>query len=113
MLTPSPKAFDYHNFLRDVLRQSDSREYFLAEQTDLAKGMINNIENTLEELEEKLGPSLFFRANRQFIVAREAIYEIEFYLNGRLSLKAQPLAVEKILVSKERVPVFTKWFEVV
>jgi AraC family transcriptional regulator, transcriptional activator of pobA len=41
MLTPSPKSFDYHNFLRDVLRQSDSREYFLAEQTDLAKGMID------------------------------------------------------------------------
>jgi AraC family transcriptional regulator, transcriptional activator of pobA len=41
MLTPSPKAFDYHNFLRDVLRQSDSREYFLAEQNDLARGMID------------------------------------------------------------------------
>ncbi len=41
MLTPSPKAFDYHNFLSDVLRQSDSREYFLAEHTDLAKGMVN------------------------------------------------------------------------
>jgi AraC family transcriptional regulator, transcriptional activator of pobA len=41
MLTPSPKSFDYHNFLRDVLRQSDSREYFLAEHTALAKGMVN------------------------------------------------------------------------
>jgi AraC family transcriptional regulator, transcriptional activator of pobA len=41
MLTPSPKTFDYHNFLRDVLRQSDSREYFLAEQTDLSNAMLN------------------------------------------------------------------------
>jgi DNA-binding LytR/AlgR family response regulator len=77
------------------------------------KGSIYNIENTLEELEEKLDPSVFFRANRQFIVAREAIHEIEFYFNGRLSIKIQPLAAEKILVSKERVPVFRKWFEVV
>jgi two-component system, LytTR family, response regulator LytT len=77
------------------------------------EGNVYNIENTLEELEEKLDPILFFRANRQFIVAREAIYEIEFYFNGRLSIKTQPLAAEKVLVSKERVPVFRKWFEVV
>jgi AraC family transcriptional regulator, transcriptional activator of pobA len=37
----TPKAFDYHNFLRDVLRQSDSRAYFLAEQTQLSTAMIN------------------------------------------------------------------------
>ncbi len=35
------KAFDFHNFLRDVLWQSDSREYFLAEHTHLPKTMIN------------------------------------------------------------------------
>jgi two-component system, LytTR family, response regulator LytT len=72
-----------------------------------------NIENTLEELEEKLDPTLFFRANRQFIVSRDVLTEIEFYFNGRLSLKTQPVAFDKILVSKERVPVFRKWFEVV
>jgi AraC family transcriptional regulator, transcriptional activator of pobA len=30
MLATSPKAFEYHNFLRDVLRTSDSRSYFMA-----------------------------------------------------------------------------------
>jgi two-component system, LytTR family, response regulator LytT len=72
-----------------------------------------NIENTLEELEEKLDPSVFFRANRQFIVSRDVLKEIEFYFNGRLSLKTQPVAFDKILVSKERVPVFKKWFEII
>jgi two-component system, LytTR family, response regulator LytT len=71
------------------------------------------IENTLEELEDKLDPVQFFRANRQFIVSRDVLSEIEFYFTGRLSLKTQPLAFDKILVSKERVPVFRKWFEVV
>jgi two-component system, LytTR family, response regulator LytT len=74
-------------------------------------GTLYNIENTLEELENSLDPTLFFRANRQFIVNREAINEVEFYFNGRLSIKTQPLAAEKILVSKERVPVFRRWFE--
>lgn len=37
----SPKSFDFHNFLRHVLRQSDSRAYFLAENTDLSSAMLN------------------------------------------------------------------------
>jgi AraC family transcriptional regulator, transcriptional activator of pobA len=41
MLTTSPKAFDYHNFLRDVLRQSDSREYFLAEHNQLSSTLLD------------------------------------------------------------------------
>ncbi len=69
------------------------------------------IENTLEELELQLPPNDFFRANRQFIVSRESIVEIEFYFNGRLLLKTNPISSENILISKERVPVFKKWFE--
>jgi two-component system, LytTR family, response regulator LytT len=69
------------------------------------------IENTLEELELQLPPNNFFRANRQFIVSRESIVEIEFYFNGRLLLKTKPVSSENILISKERVPVFKKWFE--
>jgi two-component system, LytTR family, response regulator LytT len=69
------------------------------------------IENTLEELELQLPPNNFFRANRQFIVSRESIVEIEFYFNGRLLLKTNPVSSENILISKERVPVFKKWFE--
>lgn len=72
---------------------------------------IYNIENTLEELETQFHPYQFFRANRQFIVSREALKEVEFYFNGRLSLKMQPVPFDKILVSKERVPVFRRWFE--
>jgi two-component system, LytTR family, response regulator LytT len=71
------------------------------------------IENSLEELEDKLDPIQFFRANRQFIVSRDALKEVAFYFTGRLSLKMQPLAFDKILVSKERVPVFKRWFEVI
>jgi two-component system, LytTR family, response regulator LytT len=69
------------------------------------------IENTLEELENQLNPSQFFRANRQFIIAKNFVSEIEFYFNGRLLIKTLPVAYENILISKERVPVFKKWFE--
>jgi two-component system, LytTR family, response regulator LytT len=69
------------------------------------------IENTLEELENQLNPSQFFRANRQFIISKSFVNEIEFYFNGRLLIKTIPVAYENILISKERVPVFKKWFE--
>jgi two-component system, LytTR family, response regulator LytT len=69
------------------------------------------IENTLEELENQLNPSQFFRANRQFIISKLYVSEIEFYFNGRLLIKTIPLSQENILISKERVPIFKKWFE--
>jgi two-component system, LytTR family, response regulator LytT len=71
------------------------------------------IEEKLEDLETQLTPAQFFRANRQYIVSRDAIQGVDFYFNGRLSLKTKPLASEHILISKERIPVFRKWFEAV
>lgn len=67
------------------------------------------IENTLEQLEKQLDPANFFRANRQFIVNRTAIYEVDFYFNGRLCLQVNPVAPEQILISKARVPEFRDW----
>jgi AraC family transcriptional regulator, transcriptional activator of pobA len=36
----SPKAFEYHNFLRDVLRRSDDKAYFLASEKDFLRGAL-------------------------------------------------------------------------
>ncbi len=77
----------------------------------LADGRNYAIDKTLEELEKLLNPDDFFRANRQFIVARQCIREIEFYFNGRLLIRVEPISKKPILISKERVPVFKKWFE--
>lgn len=64
---------------------------------------------TMEQLEQQIDPQLFFRANRQFIVNRKAITEVEFYFNGRLMVKVKPLPTEHILISKARVPEFKSW----
>ena len=69
------------------------------------------VDKSLEELENQLEPANFFRANRQFIIARECIREIELYFNGRLLVRTSPVSTNQILISKERVPVFKKWFE--
>jgi two-component system LytT family response regulator len=69
------------------------------------------IDKSLEELEKVLDSNRFFRANRQFIIARSCIKEIEFYFNGRLLIRVSPVPGNPILISKERVPAFKKWFE--
>lgn len=69
------------------------------------------LDKSLEELENQLDPANFFRANRQFIISRQCITEIELYFNGRLLVRTSPSSSNQILISKERVPVFKKWFE--
>lgn len=69
------------------------------------------IDKSLEELENMLDSDRFFRANRQFIIAKSCIQEIEFYFNGRLLIRVSPASPNPILISKERVPIFKKWFE--
>lgn len=67
------------------------------------------MDETLQELEDQLNPSLFYRANRQFLVGFPSIIDIEHYFNGRLLLNINPEPDEKILVSKARAQEFKKW----
>lgn len=67
-------------------------------------------EYTLDELSGMLNPSDFFRANRQFIISRNSIKEVDFYFNNRLSVNLKVPAPEKILISKVRVSEFREWF---
>jgi two-component system response regulator LytT len=67
------------------------------------------MEFTMEQLEQQLDPQQFFRANRQYIINRLAITEVNFYFNGRLSVKVKPDPTEHILISKARVPEYKAW----
>lgn len=77
----------------------------------LADGTEHNFPQTLDELTDCLNPSLFFRVNRQYLVSREAIKDIDLWFNSRLSINLRyPGITEKILVSKARVSEFKEWF---
>ena len=67
-------------------------------------------EHTLDELAEMLDPHVFFRANRQFIISRKAIKDIDLWFNNRLSINLKITAPEKILISKARIAEFKNWF---
>ena len=65
---------------------------------------------TMDELTAMLNPKDFYKANRQFIIARKAIKDIDLWFNSRLSINLKPTAPEKILVSKARITDFKLWF---
>ncbi|GEN77223.1 LytR/AlgR family response regulator transcription factor [Chryseobacterium hagamense] len=66
---------------------------------------------TLEQLEQHLDPAVFFRANRQFIINRNAVETVEYFFNGRLLVTVTPLPDEKVLVSKAKATMFRKWLD--
>lgn len=65
---------------------------------------------TLDELADLLDPKDFFRANRQYIISRKAIKDIDIWFNSRLSVNLKVAVPEKILISKARIPEFKNWF---
>ena len=64
---------------------------------------------TLDELMDMLDPTLFFRANRQFIVARSAIKDISVWFGNKLSVNLNIEVPEKIIISKAKVSEFKAW----
>lgn len=77
----------------------------------LTDGTEHGFTQTLDELVECLDPMVFFRVNRQYLVTREAIRDIDLWFNSRLSINLRyDTLPEKILVSKARVTEFKEWF---
>lgn len=67
------------------------------------------IEQTLESLQGTLSPKLFFRANRQFIIARKAVKDIAVWFGSRLSVNLTLDTPERIVIPKARVHEFKSW----
>ncbi|RGN47663.1 MULTISPECIES: LytTR family DNA-binding domain-containing protein [unclassified Bacteroides] len=75
---------------------NESREYILP--------------RTLDELTDSLNPTIFFRANRQFLISRDAIKDIDLWFNNRLAINLYISTPEKIVISKARAGEFKDWF---
>lgn len=65
----------------------------------------------LDELEKVLDPSMFCRANRQFLVNRTAIANAEKFFARKLVVKLTVNTPENIVVSKAKASDFLHWLE--
>ncbi len=70
------------------------------------------VDYNLEQLEQLLDPKMFFRLNRKFITAYQAIENVTSFSNSRLKiqLKGQDKK-EDILISREKVRAFKLWLD--
>ncbi|MDR2804257.1 MAG: LytTR family DNA-binding domain-containing protein [Dysgonamonadaceae bacterium] len=68
------------------------------------------MDTILDDLMRQLDPQLFFRANRQYIIAHKAVKDLSLWFGGKLSVNLNVAAPERILVSKARVGEFKHWF---
>lgn len=66
---------------------------------------------TLEEIELLLDPRQFYRANRQYIVHIDAIQSVRLHENQKLTLTLRPPLKMEVDVSREKAPIFKKWFD--
>ncbi|MBO0933253.1 LytR/AlgR family response regulator transcription factor [Fibrella aquatilis] len=67
---------------------------------------------TLDEVEELADPTLFFRANRQYLIGLEAISGYELHYTGKLLLRLKaPNSRLELAISKEKASSFRQWFE--
>jgi len=72
-------------------------------------GRRQRIEHTMDEIKERLDPHEFYRANRQYIVARAAIKNASIWFGSKLSVNLITPPPERIYISKARVSDFKNW----
>ncbi|MEM1336337.1 MAG: LytTR family DNA-binding domain-containing protein [Bacteroidota bacterium] len=101
------------NHIRAVTREAILM--FYAEGRDVSllntEGKSYPIDYTIEALLPILDPAHFFRVNRSCIVALDAIADVVVYSNRRLRLYLKQPFEKEIVVSREKVSDFKRWWE--
>jgi len=68
------------------------------------------IDHKMEDLQEVLDPEIYFRLNRTYIVNINAINDVIIYSSSRLKVVLSKEFENELIVSRERVGEFKKWF---
>ena len=66
---------------------------------------------SLDYIESIVDPKLFYRANRQYLLAYKAIKEVENYYDRKLMIRLAQANAEPVIISKARSSDLLKWLE--
>ena len=67
------------------------------------------LDKTLDDVEAQLNPDEFFRANRQYIIARKAVKDITIWFGRKVAVNLSVTTPERVIVSKQKVAEVKKW----
>lgn len=73
------------------------------------QGQRFEIRTTLDRLAGQLDPAVFYRANRQFIIAKNEILSVKYIEARKLEVLLKQQVPEKIIISKSKSAQFVKW----
>jgi two-component system response regulator LytT len=76
-----------------------------------SEGNLYALDHSLEVLEKMLDPNMFFRVNRQYLVNRAFIKEVEPYFARKLALTLSIPIKDRVTVSKAKAAEFLQWLE--
>jgi two-component system response regulator LytT len=115
-LTPLPKYKDKLLIpVKDQLQPISLNEisfFYTTEKSTriyLKNGKWYSYSRSLEQIESTLNPADFFRANKQFIVARNSVKKITIWFDSRLLVTLDIEPPERIYVSKNKAAEFKEW----
>lgn len=66
---------------------------------------------TLDQILQSLDPNLFYRANKQFVISRNAINDITIWFDSRLVVSLDVEVPERIYISKNKAASFKDWLQ--
>lgn len=69
------------------------------------------LDYSMEQLEEMIDPERYYRINRKYLVASNAIQDIITYTNSRLRLVLKNSDDNDVIVARERVQEFKDWLD--
>ncbi|MFI5129454.1 MAG: LytR/AlgR family response regulator transcription factor [Chitinophagales bacterium] len=67
------------------------------------------VDYTMDELEDMLDPTKYFRISRSFYISVDSVDQIHDYFGNRLMLMLKPAVDKESIVSREKVTDFKKW----
>lgn len=87
--------------------------YFYLENEAVYCVTFNNekfvIDQTLDRISSQTDPEVFYRANRQYIISRNAVKSVSQHFNRKLKLQLSPSPKEDVFISKTKVTEFKEW----
>ncbi len=78
-------------------------------QMILLDGQKFSYNKSLDSIINTVNPSLFFRANKQFVIAKRHISDITIWFDNRLLISLMVETPERIYISKNKAALFKQW----
>ncbi len=78
-------------------------------QIILLDGQKFSYNKSLDSIISAVNPSLFFRANKQFVIAKRHISDITIWFDNRLFISLMVETPERIYISKNKAALFKQW----